>query len=324
MCKSHMYSRAMRSPRSGSAPAVDLPAKAATAEADALTQAVGAVLWPLARLAVAKGMPFAVVEAELKRAFVAAARQAHPDLPPHRAVSRIATVTGLNRREVTRLTKTSAPAPTRRPVAAEVFARWASDPTYLDRRGQPRLLPRQGSEPSFESLAQSVTRDVHPRSLLDELVRLGLAEHDSELDTVRLVRDAFVPRGDTGRMLGFLGHNVGDHLSAAVANVLGDGREHFEQAIFADELSAPALERMRELVSTQWRLMVSALVPAIEALIEQDRAAGRPQDRRARIGLYAFTDRMDAPDAPPADSPPTSTQVSDADPSPGEPHDIPD
>jgi hypothetical protein len=208
-------------------------------------------------------------------------------------VSRIATATGLSRREVTRLTQVRSPLPQRRPVAAELFAHWANDPTYQDRHGRPRVLPRQGEALSFESLAQSVTRDVHPRSLLDELLRLGMAVHDTDADTVALVRDAFVPRGDAERMLGFLSDNVGDHLGAAVANVLSDGRAHFEQAVFADELSAESIAHIRSLVSAQWRDATAALVPAIETLIEQDHAAGRPQDRRLRIGLYAYTDSMD-------------------------------
>lgn len=275
-----------------------LPANTASAEGNALLQSIDRLVLPLARLAVAKGMSFALVDAQLKQAFVQAAREAHPQLPAHRAVSRIATTTGLNRREVTRLTQTSALPPQRRPVAAELFAHWANDAAYKDADGRPCVLPRQGAALSFESLAQSVTRDVHPRSLLDELLRLGLAVHDSELDLVSLVQDAFVPRGDVERMLGFLSDNVGDHLSAAVANVLSDGREHFEQAVFADELSAESIARLRSLVSAQWRDVTAALVPAIETLIEQDRDAGRRQDRRLRIGLYTFTDSMDGT-APP-------------------------
>ena len=272
----------------------------ASGESVALVQAIGRLVLPLARLAVAKGLPFAVVEAQLKQAFVQAGREAHPQLSAHRVVSRIATATGLSRREVTRLTQMRSPLPQRRPVAAELFAHWAHDPAYQDRRGRPRVLPRQGEALSFESLAQSVTRDVHPRSLLDELLRLGLAVHDVERDSVSLAQDAFVPRGDVERMLGFLSDNVGDHLSAAVANVLSDGHAHFEQAIFADELSVESILHIRTLVSTQWREATATLVPAIEALIEQDRAAGRVQDQRLRIGLYTYTDRMDgaAPSTP--------------------------
>jgi hypothetical protein len=121
-------------------------------------------------------------------------------------------------------------------------------------------------------------------------VRLQLVTVDSKTDTVSLAREAFVPRDDTARMLGFLGANVGDHVSAAAANVLGDGTQHFEQAIFADELSAQSLEAVRKLVSAQWQVLLKATVPALEKLIEADRAKGRKQDQRLRIGLYTYTE----------------------------------
>lgn len=272
-------------------------------EAQALAAALADVLRPLARLAVAKGLPYAEVDTLIKRAFVQAAREAHPQLAPHRAVSRIATVTGMNRREVTRLSQAEAPVARRRPVAAEVFARWMSHPEFRDEADMPRDLPRQGPAPSFESLAQSVTRDVHPRSLLDELVRLGLAALDPATDRVSLVRQTFVPHGDLERLLGFLGQNVGDHLSAATANVLGAASSHFEQAVFADELSAESLQRLRAAISDQWRHLSESLVPQIEALIEEDRRAGRAQDHRIRIGLYSYSERTEGVPNP-ADDPP--------------------
>lgn len=269
---------------------------------EALLAALRAVLRPLARLAVAAGLPYARIDETIRQVLVDAAGAAHPDLPPNRRVSRISTTLGLNRREVTRLTRpepdTDPPRPT---PATRLFLKWRADPHLrgtaggTDAAGAGRRLPRQGAAPSFESLAQSVTRDVHPRSLLDELVRLGLARHDAASDTVELVADAFVPRGDQARMLGFLGSNVGDHLDAAVANVLGGGREHFEQAVFADELSAQSVETIRASITRQWQVLREALVPELEALIEADRVAGRTQDRRLRVGLFSFTDRMKDP-----------------------------
>ena len=154
-------------------------------------------------------------------------------------------------------------------------------------------LARQGAAPSFEALAQSVTRDIHPRSLLEELTRLGLARWDEASDTIELQRDAVVPRSDFARMLSFLGDNVGDHLSAAVDNVLSDGSAHFEQAVYADELSEDSIQKLRSLIAAQWSTLFNNLVPALEALIADDKAAGRPQDQRARIGFYSFTQPMD-------------------------------
>lgn len=270
-------------------------------EQRALLQACRAVAKPLARLAVGRGLPFAELAEILKQGFVEAARAAHPGVPPHRAVSRISTATGLNRREVTRLMQHGADeaAPARPSPATQAFTRWLSDPALRGRDDAPLPLPPQGPAPSFESLANSVTRDVHPRTLLEELSRLGLARVDEEDGRVHLLRSAFVPRADLDRMLAFLGANVGDHLEAAADNVLADGARHFEQALFADELSEEALDEIRILVSAEWQRLLHTLAPALQELIDSDKSAGRAADRRIRIGLFTYTNAM----APAADAP---------------------
>jgi len=261
-------------------------------EQAALLAALWQVFEPLAELAVQRGLPYAPVEELTRRAFVAAADKAHPDLLAHRKVSRISTTTGINRREVARLLALIRDAEAtrqlpRRSVASELFAHWVSDARYRDRRGEPRVLRRQGRAPSFESLARVITRDVHPRSLLDELLRLKLAVHDPERDTVELVRDAFVPSEDRVRMLQFLGANVGDHLAGAVTNVLTDGRRHFEQAVFADGLTEVSVQEVWTQINELWKTLLAALVPLLERKVEQDQqVSGATQ--RLRVGLYTF------------------------------------
>ena len=252
------------------------------------------LLQPLAALAIARGVPYAALDEQLKSAFVDAARTAHPGLPAHRMVSRISTATGINRREVTRLTQArSEAAQAPRSPAARVLASWLTDPAFKTRGRRVMALPRQGPAPSFEALAQSITRDVHPRSLLDELCRLGIARLDRE--QVHLVHDSFVPSGDSARMLRLLGHNVGDHLRAAVTNVLTDPTPHLEQAIFTDELSQASLDAFRQLVRTQWTALIDAAVPALQRMIDADRASGRPADQRVRLGLYSYNESVSAP-----------------------------
>lgn len=277
------------------------------AEQRALLRACRAVLSPLARLAVGHGLTFAVLAEVLKQGFVHAARAAHPGVAAHRAVSRVSTTTGLNRREVTRLMqRADGEVPVSPSPATQAFTRWLSDPAFRGPDGAPMVLRIQGAAPSFETLANSITRDVHPRTLLEELSRLGLARADAE-GRVHLLHTAFVPRADRERMLAFLGANVGDHLSAAVSNVLGDGSRHFEQALFADELSAESLAEAKTLITEQWRELLHTLAPRLQALIDADKAAGRPADQRLRIGLFAFTDAMH-----PAVDPPGSTPSSPA------------
>lgn len=278
-------------------------------EQRALLRACRAVLAPLARLAVGHGLTFTVLAELLKQGFVQAARAAHPGVPAHRAVSRISTATGLNRREVTRLIqRADGEVPVSPSPATQAFTRWLSDPMFRGPDGAPTALRMQGAAPSFESLANSITRDVHPRTLLEELSRLGLARADTE-GHVHLLHTAFVPRADRERMLAFLGANVGDHLRAAVTNVLGDGSHHFEQAIFADELSAESLAEAKALVTEQWQGLLHTLAPALQALIDADKNAGRAGEHRLRIGLFAFTDTMHpAVDSPGSTFPPPSKE----------------
>ena len=303
------------------------------AAADALTTALRALLGPLARLALGRGLTHATLDELLKQALVAAADQQVGDLPAHRRVSRITTATGIHRREVTRLVSAlregaAASVPAGRSHASELFTHWRTDPVYCDRRGSPAELPRQGPAPSFDSLAQAITRDVHPRSLLQELLRLGLAAHDAQRDSVRLVRDAFVPQGDAGRMAAVLGRNVGSHLAGAVDNLLLGDRSHLEQAVFADGLSAASVAEFRRLAGEQWQALLDRLVPALEALVARDAAAAEtaaspaspaisaanpaanpaaadpaaaPPRHQVRLGLYTYTNApTPAPSAPPA------------------------
>ncbi len=298
---------------------------------DALATALRQLLAPLARLALAQGVTHATLDELMKQALVDAADQAHAALPPHRRVSRITTATGIHRREVGRLVAAlrdgaAQQPPPARSHASELFAHWRSQSAYRGADGAPAPLPRQGPAPSFESLAQAITRDVHPRSLLDELLRLGLARLDADTDTVRLVRDGFVPQGDSARMLQVLGRNVGAHLEGAVDNVLHDSSmaasagldgapaaadrnqpapaRHFEQAIFASGLSEASLDDFRQLVTGQWQATLQAMVPALEALIARDAAQLGGDDppqaayQQVRLGLYTHARPQAAP--PPA------------------------
>jgi hypothetical protein len=264
---------------------------APTENDEAMLAAFRRILAPLARLAIARGVRHAQLDELLRAAFVSAARDAHPDVPSHRAVSRVSAATGLHRREVTRLMGVVTPEPARGSLATQLFTRWLSDPS-LRKKGSPRSLPRQGAAPSFESLAQSVTKDVHPRTLLEEVCRLGLATFDEKKDTVTLTRDRFVPDTDERRMFGFLGNNVGDHLAATVSNVLDAGSRQLEQALFADELSTLSIERLQPLVREQWQTLLRELAPAVQKMLDEDESEDRPRNQRLRVGMYAFAGPM--------------------------------
>lgn len=267
-----------------------------------IERALEELLQPLARLCLGHGIPFSRIEEMLKRAYVDAARleRKRSGASATRDISQLAVTTGLHRRDVARISAEARDlAPRRLSPATQVLTLWLSDPAYR-RAGKPlQRLPRQGLAPSFEALAQAVTRHVHPRSLLDELARLGLVQLDVETDEVEMLKDSVVPDAHGERLYALLGANVGDHLSAATDNVLGSGPRHVEQAVFAEGMSAEAALQAELLAREHWAETLKTLAPQLQRLIDADREAGRPCDHRVRVGIYSYQDQLpEAQDGP--------------------------
>ncbi len=248
-----------------------------------------AVLEPLAGLLLSRGLRHARAEELLKAAFVRAGARAFAAQGKLPSVSTLSVATGLRRREVQRLLdgETGASPPPKISLAAQVRARWTSDAHYLDAQGQPRRLPRTAPEgqPSFASLAAAVSKDVHPRPLLDELVRIGAAEEDGEHV---LLRGRFnAPDRSWDSLVAIGGANVADHLSAVLVNLLTQPRPLFEQALFADGLTQQSARRAADLAKQMWLQTAPAVTSKLQTLVDLDDKA--PDNGwRMRIGLFSY------------------------------------
>jgi len=255
------------------------------------------VLRPLARLLVARGFKFGQAEELLKQAFVQAGSAELERSGLAKSVSQISITTGIHRKDVKRLLGSPGdPAVHARSFAAEIYTRWVTDRQY-SYRGRPRPLPQRasGGARSFETLARSVSTDVHPKTLLDELRRLGVVALDERTGTVRIAAGGFVPSSDAADMVALLGANVGDHLQAAVSNVVGDPPQFLEQAVFADELAEESTRVAQDAARRIWRSTLNELAPMLEKRIADDRAAKRVSNRRVRVGMYFYSEEGPVP-----------------------------
>jgi len=127
------------------------------------------------------------------------------------------------------------------------LSQWITDPDYREPAGEIRReLPRHGPAPSFEALAREASRDVHPRTLLEELERLQLVEVQPE--RVRLLSDRFVLPLHDPAAVRTMAVNVADHIAAAVHNLQAEvpSERLLEQSVFADGLSAASAHHLGE------------------------------------------------------------------------------
>ena len=268
-------------------PDTQSPAQAALAE----------LLAPLCELALRDGVKLQALVELTKRALVNAADSLYGQDGAALSDSRVSVMTGVHRKDLRSLRETAQPISVRRKnLAAEVFGRWLADPHYLTSKGKPRVLPRQSAnaEPSFDSLVAGVSQDVHPRAVLEELVRLELAHWD-EHDKVRVLANAFTPSADRDAQRRFLAANAADHLRAGRENIDRGGRAFLEQAIYSDQLSAESAQEFNAATLATWEQAFASLMPQLRALYQRDRHEQRAMTRRVRFGMYGYVAAADPP-----------------------------
>ncbi|MCX7278553.1 MAG: DUF6502 family protein [Burkholderiales bacterium] len=262
-----------------------------------------AMLQPLVVWLLRSGVGYTDLTAALKPVFLEAARTELTRIGGKQTDSAVSLLSGLHRKDVRAAAHTERAADVRarlgKPTpASQVMTRWlASD--------LPDVLPFAGAQASFESLARSVSKDIHPRSVLLELVRLDVVE---EADgQVLLRRQAFVPNTSLEEARRLLAGSVADHIEAGVHNLsAGDGKTFLEQSVFADGLSPQSVQQLEQLANSLWRDVMAAMVKAAIPLCEQDEPAGGNQ--RIRLGMFCLT----APMAPVPPPPPQNNNPQDA------------
>jgi uncharacterized protein DUF6502 len=255
--------------------------------------AVDRVLEPLSRLLLDHGVALPVMVERLKNAYLRVADAQFGGRDGALSDSRVSVLTGVHRKDVRRLRR-AAPEEGRAPrsisIGGQIIVRWTGRPEYLDARKRPLPLPRlrrDGRSRSFEALAESVSTDVGPRAILDELVRLGIVHIDAE-DRVRLNRGAFVPQAGFEEKAYYLAKNIHDHLAAAAHNLRGDSPPHLERSVHYVRLSEASVERLRELAERAGMRSLNEMNRAAQSLKGRDERKGQA-GRRMTFGVYFYS-----------------------------------
>jgi len=203
-------------------------------------------------------------------------------------VSRLAIVTGINRKEVKRildLPTDVVPAVAKHNRAIRVVTGWLQDSEFNGEDGEPLPLIYGDADSSFNKLVKRYGGDVPARAVLDELSRVGTV---SEVDnTISLASKGYVPHESEEAMLDLFATSARDLLTTLDHNVSGEGAARLQMSVAYDDLGSEAVETFRKLSSQK----ALALLQELDGELSQHDRTKNPQaggTGRYRTGLGVY------------------------------------
>jgi hypothetical protein len=261
-----------------------------------IASAIKRVLKPIVKLMLANNLTYTFAIDVIKGLFVEVADKDFAIPNKQQTDSRISLISGVHRKDVRRLRDYQPDVdevmPDNISLGSQLVALWNANPKYLNEIGVPKPLPRfaaDNPDESFEGLVRSLTSDIHPRAVLDEWLRLGIATIDDE-SFVHLTSDMFIPQDGFEEKAFYFGHNLHDHAQAAVSNVIGQQPSFFERCVHYDELSQSSVDTIAEFAKKHSMKVLRGVNKVADVLAIGDK--GTKADMRMTYGVYFYAEPM--------------------------------
>ncbi len=222
------------------------------------------ILSALIRTVVNFGVTYPELIERIKLAYVKEVEQDLVSQDEKVTLSRISVISGVHRKDVKRLlsTELSDSDTERSSLTARLISLWVGDSRYIDRSGQPKLLPAHG-DISFESLVLSISTDIRSRTVLDDLIRRGIVIVCD--DKLKLNQEALFPSDDLETKIEFLARNISDHILTCHHNIQRTEDSLPERSVFYDRLSKDSVDLLQQLASEK----ITELVLEINQLAQK-------------------------------------------------------
>jgi hypothetical protein len=261
------------------------------------------LLRPIVRQLVAYGITYPSFDQIVRELYVEVAEDDFPLTYKRQTDSRVALVTGINRKEISRLRRlrhdSGRSVEVEDTAVTRVIGRWMGGPPYSDARGRPRPLPYEASRasvPSFARLVRDRGLDLPARSVLDELLREGIVELRAD-GSVLLRQQANTPEGLEGKLT-LLGSDPAELFETIVHNVERPTEPWLQRKVVYDNVGSEALDALRQSARDAGEDFIRR-ANLLLAQHDRDRNPAAPGGDRCRVvlGTYYHEERAARPDA---------------------------
>ncbi|WP_051640879.1 DUF6502 family protein [Thiomicrorhabdus sp. Milos-T2] len=262
----------------------------------ALAKALSNMLRPLVRLLIHQDITYIGLLNLLKRTYVEVAEESFTIENKKLTDSRISLLTGIHRGDVKRIRTENLNQPTEKELKASLSSQlisiWMGHQGYINKNGEPLALFRyqQDGSPSFEELVFSVSKDKHPRSILDEWLSQNLVElvTKNKIEKVQLSQASYVPAEDFEEKLFFAGKNIGSHLTTVAHNLENQVPAMFDRAVYYSGLTEASIQKLEASSNEKMLAALTELNQLASQLQEQDKNSehAKKANREMHVGAY--------------------------------------
>ncbi len=204
-------------------------------------------------------------------------------------VSRLSVVTGLQRPVVKEcLENRPEKDPSR--FSVRVISTWRNSKRFLGKNKQPKVLSYDGDNSQFASLVRSVSKDLHPGTILFDLVRLNLVEVSEE--GVKLKSKGYITRRDVKQGYEQLAADTEDLMMAVMGNLESEKGElpNYHGTTSFDNIDEEDLKLIRDWIFERF----SRFHKDVEKYLASFDLDMHPDDKkkggkRVMVGLFSRT-----------------------------------
>jgi hypothetical protein len=260
---------------------------------DKLKEAVEKIFHPLTKLLIMAEVTYGEASEILKVALVKTATEKLNQSNEQITDTRIHLITGVHRKDVRRIkegedstTHTQSSAP----ITSQAFAKWLGDTRFQNSDGDPRPLSKKcsDSQDGFEELINSISKDVRPKAVLDEMLSRKMVVVNA-LGLIEPSLENIIANQPTDDAAKYLGMNIHDHLEVAVNNLTDTADKQLERCAHYFGLSESAAQ---ELENYSKEIGMSALLKINEkaqALIKEPKNHGNWD---TNFGVFSYKSKQ--------------------------------
>jgi hypothetical protein len=254
-----------------------------------ILEALGFLLEPVILLLLKNGVTWGEFSEVAKAKFVEVATKRFGIRGRPTNMSRVAILTGLDRRDVRRvrraLERSVAPRVMCKPT--QVLEGWYRDSEFLDATGQPRDLELEGGRGSFEQLVRRYAPAIPHVAMLKELRAVG-AVSDLAGGDVRVLKRAYVPRTLSEDHIALWGSVLHDVGTTWEYNLMRDDSQgsRFERRAVNLRIDPKALPAFQDFLQAEGQAFLERVDDWLDAHQSNLDDSGTGAGVRLGVGVY--------------------------------------